>query len=554
MKVLELKPLKEKKLKLILIESEFPIDWALELPKSEAGILGELFFVSKEYMNFIENLTEKYHPDFVVEDMGMRSNNEVSPEDEFGAIFRERGIPYNYVNIPDYALNTISAPLTDKKAFIKKISDEIERYKSMGRVHYNDPHFQQLVIWKEFLKEDYKAQEDEIRYKIRETWMMMAILELARNQKNGNVKAFFICDKKHFDGIVFLALELGIEIEIINIEKVARNFDEISSIKDILNKSVLDIMPIKVKKKEKQEKILYFFDTDEYCSPFDTNMGYDAGFDVVIPYCKITADRVIKLVQDAMFSRKVGSPTVFFIGGSDVEESEKITEKVLNSLVPPFETPVIIDPRGSHTTAAAIVSKTIEVAKLHGTQNLSKKKIVCLGGTGPVGQIAALIASKLNAQVTITSRRKEYVEQLAKKLTEKAGKNAMQIVGVAADSEDDYYKLVKDADIIWSVGKAGIQMLSKNVMKKLPSNKVIVDINLVPPYGIEGIKPENDNTEIYPGIFGIGALAIGQIKYKVERDIFKEAAITKGKKIFDYNIAFELANKIVLGVDIKIEL
>ena len=554
MKVLELKPLKEKKLKLILIESEFPIDWALELPKSDVGILGELFFVSKEYMNFIENLTEKYHPDFVVEDMGMRSNNEVSPEDEFGAIFRERGIPYNYVNIPDYALNTISAPLIDKKAFIKKISDEIERYKSMGRVHYNDPHFQQLVIWKEFLKEDYKTQEDEIRYKIRETWMMMAILELARNQKNGNIKAFFICDKKHFDGVVFLALELGIEIEIINIEKVARNFDEISSIKDILNKSVLDIMPIKVKKKEKQEKILYFFDTDEYCSPFDTNMGYDAGFDVVIPYCKITADRVIKLVQDAMFSRKIGAPTVFFIGGSDVEESEKITEKVLNSLVPPFETPVIIDPRGSHTTAAAIVSKTIEVAKFHGIQDLNKKKIVCLGGTGPVGQIAALIASKLNAQVTITSRRKEYVEDLAKKLTEKAGKNAMQIIGVAVDSEDDYYKLVKDADIIWSVGKAGIQMLSKNVMKKLQPNKIIVDINLVPPYGIEGIKPENDNTEIYPGIFGIGALAIGQIKYKVERDIFKEAAITKGKKIFDYNIAFELANKIVLGVDIKIEL
>ena len=91
-------------------------------------------------------------------------------------------------------------------------------------------------------------------------------------------------------------------------------------------------------------------------------------------------------------------------------------------------------------------------------------------------------------------------------------------------------------------------------MKKLASKKIIVDINLVPPYGIEGMKPENNNTEIYPGIFAIGALAIGQIKYKIERDIFKEAAITKGKKIFDYNIAFELANKIVLGEDIKIEL
>ena len=37
MQVLELKPLKNKKLKLVLIESEFPVDWALELPKEEDG-------------------------------------------------------------------------------------------------------------------------------------------------------------------------------------------------------------------------------------------------------------------------------------------------------------------------------------------------------------------------------------------------------------------------------------------------------------------------------------------------------------------------------------
>jgi len=554
MKVLELKPLKDKNLKLILIESEFPIDWALELPKSDIDILGEIFFVSKEYINFIENLTEKYHPYFVVEDMGMRSNNIVSPEDEFGEIFRKRGIPYSYVNIPDYALNIISAPLIDKKAFIEKFSEEIERYKSMGRVHYNDPHFQQLVIWKQFLKEEYKMEEDEIRYKIRESWMMMAILELAKNQKNKNLRAFFICDKTHFDGIVFLASELDIETEVINIKKEPKNFDEVNSIKDILNKSVIDIMPIKVKKKEKQEKILYFFDTDEYCSPFDTNMGYDAGFDVVLPYCKMTSDRVVKLVQDALFSRKVGAPTVFFIGGSNIAESEKIAENVLNSLVPPFEVPIIIDPRGAHTTAAAIVSKTIEVAQFHGISNLSKTKIVILGGTGPVGQIAALIASKLNAKVIITSRREEYVKNLARNLTEKASNSAGQIVGMVANSEDDYYKIIKEADIIWSVGKAGVQMVSTNTVKKLNSTKILVDINLVPPYGVEGMKPEYNNKEISPGIFGIGALGIGQIKYKIEREIFKEAAITKGKKIFDYNIAFEFANKIVLGEEIKIEL
>ena len=41
-----------------------------------------------------------------------------------------------------------------------------------------------------------------------------------------------------------------------------------------------------------------------------------------------------------------------------VPEGEKIAEKVVKALVPPFEAPVVIDPRGSYTTAAALVAKT----------------------------------------------------------------------------------------------------------------------------------------------------------------------------------------------------
>ncbi len=551
MQVLELKRLKDKKIRLILIESEFPIDWALELPKEE-GILGSLFFVSRVYMEFIKDLVNKYHPNFVVEDKGMRSIEEPATDDEFGAIFRNADIPYEFVDIPDYALNVVSAPLMDKKGFIKKITEEIESYKKMGRVHYNDTNFQQLVIWKQLLKDDFKAQEDEIRYKIREAWMMMNILELAKKQEKSQLKAFFITDKRHFDGITFLAKELDIGIEIINLKKVAKYPDEETSINDLLNRSILEIMPIKVIKKEKEERILYFFDTDEYCSPFDTNMGYDAGFDIVIPYSRMKADRVSRLVQDAMFSRKAGASSVYFVGGSDVIESEKIAEEVLKTIIPPFESPVIIDPRGSHTTASAIVAKTLEVARKHGFSDLSGKKIICLGGTGPVGQISALITSKLNAKVVITSRREQFVKELAKSLTKKAGRGATKIIGEVVNSDEQYLKIVRDADIIWSVGKAGVQMISKKLMTQLPPNKIVVDINLVPPYGIEGMKPDYYNTEFYPGIYAIGALNIGRLKYKIERKIFKEALKTKGKKVFDYNIAFEIANNIVFGEEIKI--
>jgi methylene-tetrahydromethanopterin dehydrogenase len=224
----------------------------------------------------------------------------------------------------------------------------------------------------------------------------------------------------------------------------------------------------------------------------------------------------------------------------------------LKTIIPPFESPVIIDPRGSHTTASAIVAKTLEVARKHEFSDLSGKKIICLGGTGPVGQISALIASKLNAKVVITSRREQFVKELAKTLTKKAGRGATKIIGEAANSDEQYLKIVRDADIIWSVGKAGVQIISNKLMNQLPPKKIVVDINLVPPYGIEGMKPDYYNTEFYPGIYAIGALDIGRLKYKIEREIFKKALKTKGKEVFDYNIAFEIANKLVFGEEIKV--
>ena len=507
-------------------------------------------------MEFIENVIAKYKPDFVVEDKGMRSNeNSIDDEeDEFLNIFKKRNVPYKMVGIPDYALNYLISPINNKKELLNKFTEEIEKYKKMGRVHYNDPHFQQLAIWRQYLKHDYKEEEELLKFKVRESWMMMGILEIAKQSDKNNLTGLFICDKSHFDGMIFLADELNIDYELMNIKKITKGLDEVNSVDDVLKSSVLEIMPIKLKKKEKEEKILYFFDTDDYCSPFDTNMGYDAGFDVVIPYSKITADHVTKLVQDAMFSRKVGAPTVYFVGGSNVEEADKIAKKVLETIVPPFESPVIIDPRGAHTTGSAIVTKTIEVANKHGINDLTGKKVIVLGGTGPVGQISALIASKLGANVIITSRRSDYVKNLATNLTKNAGRNATKIEGMTATKEDDYFNITKDADIIWSVGKAGIQMISKDTLKKYRSDKIVVDINLVPPYGIEGMNPNFNDEEFLPGIFGIGALDIGRLKYKIESSLFKMATSIKGKKILDYNIAFDVANEIVFGEKIKISI
>jgi len=310
-------------------------------------------------------------------------------------------------------------------------------------------------------------------------------------------------------------------------------------------KTILELTPIKIKKVEKTDKICYFFDTDDIASPFDINMAYDAGFDIVVPLSKMTSDQVPKLVQDAIFSRKPGASTTFFIGGSNVKEGENIAKKVVKSLVPPFECPVIIDPRGSHTTASAVVAMTMDIAKRkHGIADLTGKKVLVFGA-GPVGRITAILAAKIRCDTSIVETweksSEDFILNLATELTEEAGEKATKIKGIFAPKPEQRLEIAKDADIIWSLAAAGVEILSEEIMKDLRGKKLVVDINLVPPYGIEGLKPKHNNEEIYPGIFGIGALALGRLKSESEKQILKEAANTKGLKTFDYNYAFEVA-------------
>ena len=559
MEVLELKPLKRKRLNLLLIESEFPIDWWFKTSaKKRYDLVWNLHLISKEYLNLIKELIDKYNPTFALELKGSRWENTISPDDPLESLFRENKIPYKMVDISENAENYLSSNLEDLRTLIKQLTKYIkEMTKINGKIFPKDDfEFQRMFLWREYLQQEYNLQENEIRYKVREAWMMMSILKFAKEMEEGKLKAFFFCDPRHFKGITQLAEELAIETEEIKIKRLARvvNNPGSNSIKTIIGESILELSPIKVKKKESLEKICYFFDTDANASPFDINMAYDAGFDIVIPISRLTADQVPKLVQDAIFSRKPKAPTTFFIGGSNVKEGEKIAKRVIKSLVTPFECPVIIDPRGSHTTASSVVAKTIQAARELDLYDLKGKKVVVFGA-GPVGRIAAILAAKLKCKTylveTWEKSSKQFIEKLTKELMEEAGENTTEIVGVFAPNDEKKLEIMKNADIIWALAAAGVQILSKNLMLKL-HNKIVIDINLVPPYGVEGLKPKDNNKEIYPTIFGIGALALGRLKSNIEANILKEASTTKGKKVFDYNYAFEQAKKILFGNEIKI--
>ena len=76
-------------------------------------------------------------------------------------------------------------------------------------------------------------------------------------------------------------------------------------------------------------------------------------------------------------------------------------------MVPPFETSCFADPSGAFTTAAGMMACVEQGLKDQFDTDLADKHVVIMGGTGPVGSTAAILAAKSGAHVQIMGRQKE---------------------------------------------------------------------------------------------------------------------------------------------------
>jgi methylene-tetrahydromethanopterin dehydrogenase len=93
-----------------------------------------------------------------------------------------------------------------------------------------------------------------------------------------------------------------------------------------------------------------------------------------------------------------------------------------------------------------------------------------------------------------------------------------------------------------------VQVLNQQLLKQASRLLVAADINAVPPAGIEGVGLMDDGVPLAAGsgkAVGIGALAVGNIKYQVQRGLF-EAMLHAEKPLYlDFRDAFALARKYV---------
>ncbi|PVX23099.1 MAG: methylenetetrahydromethanopterin dehydrogenase [Candidatus Bathyarchaeum sp.] len=294
-----------------------------------------------------------------------------------------------------------------------------------------------------------------------------------------------------------------------------------------------------------RKDVIIFLDTDKYASPFDMLVAIDLYPDAqIINYSNVEINDAKRLIQDAMFPRgpEGAKHTKVFIGGQDVEKALGILDVIKKSMFPPFQLSVIIDPRGSYTTASSAVAKTMKLFKEKGFGDFKGKTAAILAGTGPVGVVAAKLYASEGGNVVLTSRKLDRATAAADKINEELG--TKQVSGAKAGTPEEIGEAIKDADVILACGAAGIQLLPLSVLEKYGAKcKVLGDINAVPPLGIEGVKATHKGKEFTPGKFGVGALAIGPLKIQIEGEMFKQA-VESPNGIVDYKTAYEIAKKL----------
>ncbi len=292
--------------------------------------------------------------------------------------------------------------------------------------------------------------------------------------------------------------------------------------------------------------ILHMFTPVRQMSPFDINMAYDAGYQHVVPYTDVSLDQITGLVQDAIFSRgpKGVKRTGIFIGGRDIALAADMLDVAKRAMVPPFEVSVFADPSGAFTTAAAMVACVErQLRKTHST-DLKGKDVLVLGGTGPVGMAAAVLAADAGANVRIGSHSSLDRARIASEMAN--ARYGAKTVAADASKPDALTELLNHAEIILCAAKAGAQVLSEAQVNGAKKLLVAADVNAVPPAGIAGIGAMDDGVAIKTQAgktVGIGALAIGNVKYQVERGLF-ETMLQADKAVYlDFRDAFALARK-----------
>ena len=257
-------------------------------------------------------------------------------------------------------------------------------------------------------------------------------------------------------------------------------------------------------------KLLLHLDTSSMASVFDRIVAYDGGADEVLSYAGVCVENVRDLVHGAIFTRgpKDLHNTAIFIGGTDMSAGEQLLDAVQRTFFGPMRVSVMLDSNGSNTTAVAAVARLLQVIG-----DVRGRRAVVVAGTGPVGTRAAGLLARAGANVAITSRHADEAGRVAAHIRERFGGVVESIV---VTDTSQLAPALGGAELLLNAGSAGVQLVPRAAWADVRSLRAVVDLNAVPPLGIEGVEVTDSATD-RNGIKTFGALGVGNFKMKVHK-------------------------------------
>ena len=272
-------------------------------------------------------------------------------------------------------------------------------------------------------------------------------------------------------------------------------------------------------------KILIQLDCDPQPSTFDSVVAVDAGVEVLLRHGSVTPEAAVPLVHGAMFTRGGAemASTAIFVGGSDVAAAEAVFDRVRKTFFGPVRVSVLLDPAGANTTASAAVVAAGRHLPLGDPAAAAALRTVVLGGTGPVGQRVARLLVRKGVGVAVASRSLSRAEEVCGRITSVVPGSRLEpvhadtaITAATFTSGTPMATALASADLIVAAGAAGVTLLEAAGRGLVGQARVLIDLNAVPPAGIEGIAA-TDKARQDGGAVVYGALGVGGTKMKIHR-------------------------------------
>jgi threonine dehydrogenase-like Zn-dependent dehydrogenase len=286
-------------------------------------------------------------------------------------------------------------------------------------------------------------------------------------------------------------------------------------------------------------KILLQLDPDSHASVFDSVVAVDSGIDHLFRESHVKPEQVRDLVYGCLFTRGGENlkNSAIFVGGSQVAPAEELLKKVVATFMGPFSVSVMFDANGCNTTASAAVL----AARRH--IDLSAATALVLAGTGPVGQRVARLLAKAGAAVRVGSRQLDKAQQVCGEL--KTRVPGASFSPAATLSHEDLGTAIENVDVIISAGAPGVQLISSQMLTECESLRVAIDLNAVPPVGMEGVK-STDRAADREGVIYYGALGVGSTKMKIHKAALQKL-FTDNSLVLDAEEIYEIGESLEPG-------